>query len=86
MRVKLGSVIPALVVGAVALGIGAAPMAAADNSEFCTSLTTSSTKCEKQGNVEVNDSLARSNSLPTWVAAGGASGGPYLGTFGGGPR
>jgi len=86
VRVTLGSVIPAVVVGAVALGIGAAPTAAADNSEFCTNLTTSSTKCEKQGNVEVNDSLARSNSLPVWVAQGGASGGPYGGALGGGPR
>jgi hypothetical protein len=86
VRITLGCVISALAACAVALGIGAAPTAAADNGEFCTTLTTSSTKCEKQGNVEVNDSLARTNSLPIWVASNGATGGPYLGTLGGGPR
>lgn len=77
--------IPVFAAAAVAVGIAAAPTAAAD-SEFCTNLTTSATKCEKQGNVEVNASLARTNTLPIWVGAGGATGGPYLGAFGGGPR
>jgi hypothetical protein len=80
------SVILLSAAGAVALAIGAAPTAAADVGEFCTNLTTSTTKCERPGNAEVNGSLSRANTLPVWVAAGGASGGPYLGTLGGGPR
>jgi hypothetical protein len=86
VRIELKFVMPVLAAGMVAAGIAAAPSAAADNSEFCTGLTTSSTKCEKQGNVEINDSLARTNSLPIWVADAGATGGPYGGTLGGGPR
>jgi hypothetical protein len=86
VRIELKFVMPVVAAGVVAAGIAVAPQAAADNTEFCTGLSTSSTKCEKQGDVEVNDSLARSNTLPIWVAAGGASGGPYLGTQGGGPR
>jgi hypothetical protein len=83
---KMKCVLPVFAAGAFAAGIAAAAPAAADNSEFCTSLTTSATKCEKQGNVEVNDSLARTNTLPIWQAEAGATGGPYLGSFGGGPR
>ena len=86
MRVKLGSIRPALVVGAVTLGIGAAPTAAADNSEFCTNLNTGATKCEKQGNVEVNDSLSHANTMAPWATQGLFTGGPYLGTLGGGNR
>ena len=66
--------------------IATAPIATADNSEFCTTVSTSGTKCERQGDAEVNDSLARSNSLPQWAATGQQSGGPYGGTFGGGSR
>jgi hypothetical protein len=83
---KAKCAVPMLVAGALAVGIIAAPVAVADNSELCTDLTTSSTKCEKQGNVEVNDSLSHANTLPTWNTEGLASGGPYLGTLGGGPR
>jgi len=86
VQIKPKYVMPVLAAGAVAVGIAAAPMAAADNSEYCTSLSTSSTKCEKQGNVEVNNSLARANTLPIWVYSNGATGGPYGGSFGGGPR
>lgn len=82
MRIRDSFVIPVFTTVALA----AAPLAAADNSEFCTALNTGNTKCEKQGNVEVNDSLARANTLPQWASAGGQSGGPYDGTLGGGPR
>jgi hypothetical protein len=85
MRIQLKFVM-AVLAGAVTAGIGVAPSAAADNSEFCTNLTTSATKCEKQGNVEVNASLSRANTLPIWATQADASGGPYLGTLGGGPR
>ena len=86
MRIELKLVGPVLAAGVVAAGIVVAPVAAADNTEFCTGLSTSSTKCQRQGNAEINDSLSRTNYLPIWVAAGGATGGPYLGAFGGGPR
>ena len=66
--------------------IATAPIATADNSEFCTTVNTSATKCERQGNVEVNDSLSRANAMPQWSSAGQQSGGPYGGTFGGGSR
>ena len=72
--------------GAVALAIGAAPTATADIGEFCTNLTTSATKCERPGNAEVNGSLTRANTIPMWSVQGGASGGPYGGTLGGGNR
>ena len=85
MGTRLKCVLPMLVGSAVAASICAAPIAAADG-EICTNLTTAATKCEKQGNVEINDSLARSNTLSTWVGFGGATGGPYGGTLGGGPR
>ena len=84
MRPKYAA--PIVVAGAVAVGIAAAPVAAADNSELCTDLTTSSTKCEKQGNVEVNDSLSHANTLPVWAITGLITGGPYTGTLGGGQR
>jgi hypothetical protein len=86
VRIQLKFVALVLAAGVVAAGMAAAPSAVADNSEFCTGLSTSSTKCQKQGNAEINDSLARTNTLPIWVASGGATGGPYLGTLGGGPR
>jgi hypothetical protein len=85
MGINLKCVMPLLAASAVAASICVAPIAAAD-SEICTNLSTSSTKCEKQGNVEVNDSLARANTLSIWVGSGGATGGPYGGTLGGGPR
>jgi hypothetical protein len=83
--ITLKAVMPVLAAGALATGVAAAAPAAADT-EFCTNLTTSSTKCEKQGDAEVNDSLARSNALPIWVESNGATGGPYGGALGGGPR
>jgi hypothetical protein len=86
VRIDLKFAIPMLAAGVVAASFAAAPSATADNTEFCTGLTTSSTKCEKQGDVEVNDSLARANTLPQWNTQAGASGGPYGGTPGGGPR
>ena len=75
-----------LVIAVLVAALAAAPRAAADNGEFCTTLSTSSSKCQRQGDVEVNDSLARSNTLPQWSSAGQQSGGPYGGTFGGGSR
>ena len=86
MRIKLRCVISALLAGAFAASIAAAPLAAADNSESCTTLNTGSTKCQKQGNVEVNDSLTRAATLPMWSSIGQQSGGPYGGAFGGGSR
>lgn len=86
MRVTLEAVIPMLAAGALAAGIGAAPTAAADNSEFCTTISTGSTKCQKQGDVEVNDSLPRSSTSSQWASQGQQSGGPYGGAFGGGSR
>jgi hypothetical protein len=82
MCIRSSRVIPMLAVAALA----AAPSAAADNSEFCSTLNTSATKCQRQGDVEVDDSLARSNTLPQWSGIGQQSGGPYGGTFGGGSR
>ena len=75
-----------LVIAVLVAALAAAPRAAADNSEFCTTLSTSSSKCQRQGDVEVNDSLTRANTLPQWSSAGQQSGGPYGGTFGGGSR
>ena len=72
--------------GVPAVVIATAPIATADNSEFCTTVSTSATKCERQGDAEVNDSLARSNTLPQWSSSGQQSGGPYGGTLGGGSR
>ena len=86
MRTSLQRLIAASVMSVTVVVIATAPIATADNSEFCTTVSTSGTKCERQGDVEVNDSLARSNSLPQWAAAGQQSGGPYGGTFGGGSR
>jgi hypothetical protein len=83
--ITLKAVMPVLAAGALATGIAAAAPAAADT-EFCTNLTTSSTKCEKQGDVEVNDSLSHANTLPVWTVMANSTGGPYLGTLGGGPR
>lgn len=85
MRIKPKVVIPVLAAGAVAVGVGAASTAAAD-SEFCTTLSTGATKCEKQGDVEVNDSLPRSSTSSQWASQGQQSGGPYGGAFGGGSR
>ena len=72
--------------GAVALAIGAAPTATADIGEFCTNINTGNTKCERPGNVEINGSLTRADTIPMWSVQGGASGGPYGGTLGGGNR
>lgn len=84
--IKLNYVIPVLAVGVAAGAFVAAPTAAADNSEFCTDLNTTDTKCQKQGDVEINDSLSRANTLPQWASQGAQSGGPYDGTLGGGNR
>jgi hypothetical protein len=73
------------VVGVAAVAVAGAPTAAADN-EFCTNLTTSATKCEKPGDVEINDSFSRANTLPQWSSDGQQSGGPYGGALGGGSR
>jgi hypothetical protein len=86
VRIQLKCVISALLAAAFAAGTGAAPPAAADNSEFCTNLSTGTTKCQRQGDVEVNDSLTRAATLPQWSSIGQQSGGPYGGTLGGGPR
>ena len=86
MRIGLKQTMPVLAAGAVAAGIAGAPTAAADNSEFCTNLNTGATKCERQGNVEVNDSLSHANTMAPWATQGLFTGGPYLGTLGGGNR
>ena len=86
MRIRLKSVIAVVAAGAAAGALAVAQTAAADNSEFATNLNTLASKCEKQGNVEINDSLPRANTAPQWSAQGGQSGGPYGGTSGGGPR
>ena len=86
MLTSLQRLIAASVMSVTVVVIATAPIATADNSEFCTTVSTSGTKCERQGDAEVNDSLARSNSLPQWAATGQQSGGPYGGTFGGGSR
>jgi hypothetical protein len=85
-RLIAASVMSVTAVVTATAPIATAPIAAADNSEFCTTVSTSATKCERQGNVEVNDSLSRANAMPQWAAAGQQSGGPYGGTFGGGSR
>jgi hypothetical protein len=85
VRIKPKFVIPVLAAGAVAVGVAAAPTAAAD-SEFCTSLSTGATKCQKPGDVEINDSLPRSSTSSQWASQGQQSGGPYGGAFGGGSR
>ncbi len=86
MRIKLNRVIPMFAAATVALGIGVAAPAAADVGEFCTNLTTSTTKCERPGNAEVNASLSRANVMSMWANQGGLTGGPYGGTLGGGNR
>jgi hypothetical protein len=86
VQTSLQCLIAASVMTVTGVVIATAPIATADNSEFCTTVSTSATKCERQGNVEVNDSLSRANAMPQWAAAGQQSGGPYGGTFGGGSR
>jgi hypothetical protein len=85
MRIGLKQITLALAAGTVLAGIAGAPTAAAD-SEICTNLNTGSTKCQKEGNVEVNDSLSHANTMAPWSAWGGTTGGPYTGTLGGGNR
>jgi len=84
-RIGLKYIAPVLAAGAVVAGVASAPLAAAD-SEQCTNLNTGSTKCEKPGDVEVNDSLSHANVNVPWSAIGGYTGGPYYGTLGGGSR
>ena len=86
MPIRLRYVIPVLAATAVAAGMAGAPLAAADIGEFCTNINTGNTKCERPGNVEVNNSLTRANTTSMWAGQGGASGGPYGGTLGGGNR
>lgn len=82
---RFTQIVVMLTAGAVAACICAAP-SAADNSEYCFGLNTLATKCQKQGNVEINDSLSHANVLGTWATNGLATGGPYYGTSGGGNR
>jgi hypothetical protein len=82
---------PRYVVAALAAAIGLAvagsPTAAGQPSqETCTSLNTSSTKCQSPGNAEINDSLTRAYVSPQWSSFGQQSGGPYGGSLGGGSR
>jgi hypothetical protein len=85
MPVNVKRALPLLAAGFVAAGLAVAPPAAAD-SEFCTNLNTGNTKCEKQGDVEVNDSMTRAGTSSQWASQGQQSGGPYGGTLGGGNR
>jgi hypothetical protein len=86
MSNKLRYLAPVVSPAAAALAIAVAPLAAASLSQTCTSLSTSSTRCESPGNAEVDDSLARANTSPQWSSFGDQSGGPYGGTLGGGSR
>jgi hypothetical protein len=86
VRTRLKFVIPVFAAGAVAGAIAAAPTSAAQIPFFCTNLSTSATKCEYPGDVEINDSLSRANTLPQLSSSGGATGGPYGGSLGGGSR
>jgi hypothetical protein len=86
MSSKLRYLSPVASAAGVALAIALAHSAEAQPSQTCTSLNTSSTRCESPGNVEVNDSLARANTSPQWSSFGEQSGGPYGGTLGGGSR
>jgi hypothetical protein len=86
MRIRLKYITPALVTGAVAVAIAAAPTATAAPTETCASVNTGSTICQSPGDAEVNDSLARAATLPQWSSIGGQSGGPYGGSLGGGSR
>jgi hypothetical protein len=85
MRIGLKHIAPVLAVGAVVAGIAGAPTAAAD-SELCTNLNTGATKCQKPGNVEVNDSRSHANTTAPWYYQGGYTGGPFYGPLGGGAR
>jgi hypothetical protein len=86
MNFSLGCITPMAAAAMAALALAAAPTAAADNSEYCTNLNTASTKCERPGNVEVNNSLTRAYTSSQWATQGGQSGGPFGGTQGGGTR
>jgi uncharacterized protein YggE len=86
MTSKLKYFAAALLTVAAVLAIAAAPTAAAQLSDTCINVSTSSTICESPGNSEVNDSLSRANTTPQWSSFGGQSGGPYGGTLGGGSR
>ena len=68
------------------LTMAAAPMAAAQPSQTCTDLNTSSTICESPGNAEVDDSLTRADTSPQWSSFGEQSGGPFGGSRGAGSR
>ena len=84
MRIRVKYLTPVLAAGAAAVAIAAAPTALADSSQqTCTSLSTSSTKCQSPGDAEINDSLPYANVLPQWSEFGQQSGGPYGGAGGG---
>jgi hypothetical protein len=86
MSMKRRYVIPMVAATAVAVGMAGAPLAVAEVGEVCTDINTGNTKCERPGNVEVNSSLTRASTSSMWAGQGGASGGPYGGTLGGGNR
>lgn len=86
MRIRFKSLrlTPLLAATAAAVAITAAPAAAADPSQStCVNLSSSSTKCQSPGDVELNDTLPYANVLPQWSFSGGQSGGPYGGPGGG---
>jgi hypothetical protein len=70
-------------IGFTPVAIAAAPAAAADASQTCVNLNTSSTKCQSPGDVEINDAPPYADVLPQWSEFGGQSGGPYGGPGGG---
>jgi len=86
MPMTLSSLALAASAAVVTLTIAAAPTAAAQPSQTCTDLTTSSTICESPGNAEVDDSLTRADTSPQWSSFGEQSGGPFGGSLGGGSR
>jgi hypothetical protein len=85
MPIALKFLTPVLIAGAAAVAIAASPTAAADTTqETCTGVSSSATKCQSPGNVEINDSLPYANVLPQFSYFGGQSAAPY-GNPGGGP-
>jgi hypothetical protein len=68
MRIGLKYVTPVLAAGAAAVAIAAAPIASADNEQHCVTKGTA-TKCQSQGNVEINSSIPAPNPGP-WAVYG----------------
>jgi hypothetical protein len=68
MRTGLKFITPVLAASAAAVAIAAAPIAVADNPQQCVTKGTA-TKCQNQGNVEINSSIPAPNPGP-WAVYG----------------